>query len=359
LAGYLWLLPVGVLLAGGYSVFNYWSVRTKRFSTIASTRIRQSLATLAIQLAAFKLGGLALLLGQVAGQSVGTGSLARPALAMPAFRQVSLEGLKAAVMRYKQFPMYSVPGGFLNTAGRQLPPVFIASMLSPVAAGLYSLSTRLIQMPLALINQATAQVFVSHAVDAHRQERLGRIFYDVYLQSLRIFTLPLAFVGLVSPYVFGFIFGEQWSSAGVLVAILAPWTLMIALESPVSSVVGILNRQGTFLVYEIVMVIVRLGGLVFGLLNGSLEVGVALFVVGAVFSILARLVWLARISGVKPLQIISALSMEVSIGLIFAGIGWFLLSHEYTSAATFYILIFFSFAAFRAIFALTKGVDLG
>ncbi len=65
LADYFWLLPAGVLLGGAYTVFNYWSVRTKRFSTIASTRIRQSLATLAIQLAVFKLGGLVLLLGRV------------------------------------------------------------------------------------------------------------------------------------------------------------------------------------------------------------------------------------------------------------------------------------------------------
>lgn len=62
LAGYLWLLPVGVLLTGFYSVFNYWAVRTKRFTTIAGTKLRQAIATLAIQLAAFKLGGIALLL---------------------------------------------------------------------------------------------------------------------------------------------------------------------------------------------------------------------------------------------------------------------------------------------------------
>jgi len=43
-------------------------VRTKRFTTIAGTRLRQALATIAIQLAAFKLGGMALLFGQIAEQ---------------------------------------------------------------------------------------------------------------------------------------------------------------------------------------------------------------------------------------------------------------------------------------------------
>ncbi len=359
LADYLWLLPVGVLLGGSYTVFNYWAVRTKRFSTIASTRIRQSLATLAIQLAAFKLGGLALLLGQVAGQSVGTSSLARPALAMPAFRQVSWGGVKTAVKRFKQFPMYSVPGGFLNTAGRQLPPVFIAAILGPLEAGLYSLATRIIQIPLQLINQATAQVFVSHAVEAHRQGWLDRIFIDVYLQSLHIFVLPLAFIGLVSPFVFAYIFGEAWSVAGILVAILTPWILMIALVSPLSSVVGFLNRQGTFLIFEIMMVFIRLGGLIYGLIKGSLTLGVALFVCGAVISIFACILWLARISGVSEHRIVNALAKEITFASILVGAGWFLLSHEYYIAASYFLAVLFLLSGLRAFFALSRGVDLG
>nr|WP_242479601.1 type II toxin-antitoxin system HicA family toxin [Lamprobacter modestohalophilus] len=106
LAGYFWLLPVGVLLGGAYSVFNYWSVRTKRFGTIAGTKLSQALATVAIQLAGFKLGGIALLYAQVAGQSVGTTSLGGWALANPGFRQVSWSGIKKAAGRYRRFPIF-------------------------------------------------------------------------------------------------------------------------------------------------------------------------------------------------------------------------------------------------------------
>jgi O-antigen/teichoic acid export membrane protein len=112
LAGYLWRLPVGVLLSGAYTVFHYWFVRTKRFSTIAGTRLTQAIATLAIQLTTFKLGGIGLLLGQVAGQSVGTTSLARPALGMPAFKQVIWGGVKKVAVRYQRFPIFSTWEGF-------------------------------------------------------------------------------------------------------------------------------------------------------------------------------------------------------------------------------------------------------
>ncbi|MCF7979349.1 MAG: hypothetical protein K9L82_15320 [Chromatiaceae bacterium] len=62
---------VSVLLGGAYNVFNYWSVRTKRFGAIAETKIRQSITSIAIQLTAFKLGGLGPLLAQVAGYLYG------------------------------------------------------------------------------------------------------------------------------------------------------------------------------------------------------------------------------------------------------------------------------------------------
>lgn len=148
LMGYLWLLPVGILLSGSYNVFNYWSIRTKRFSTIAGTKLRQALATIAIQLAAFKLGGLALLLGQVAGQSVGTASLARPALAVHAFKSVSWHGVRQVAVRYRRFPRFSTWEGFANTVSHQFAPLGYAVIFSTGVVGLYALAHRVLSIPL-------------------------------------------------------------------------------------------------------------------------------------------------------------------------------------------------------------------
>ena len=106
MANYLWLIPVGVLAIGCYQVFNYWAIRTKSFGTIAKTKISQSLATLAVQLSGFKLGVLALMLGQTGGQSVGVMNLARPALKSPHFKGWQWSDLKKVAARYKSFPIF-------------------------------------------------------------------------------------------------------------------------------------------------------------------------------------------------------------------------------------------------------------
>ena len=359
LAGYLWLLPVGVLLGGCYTVFNYWCVRTKLYSTIASTRIRQSLATLAIQLAAFKLGGLALLLGQVAGQSAGTTTLARPALALPVFRQVSWHAMKTALRRYKQFPMYSVPGGFLNTAGRQLPPVIIAAFYGPLAAGIYSLANRIAQLPVSLLAGSIYQVFLPEASRAAVEGRLKDIFLEFYAVNLKIFTLPLVIFAILAYHSFGFFFGGAWSESGLLAAILTPWVIMVALTSPISSIEGILGRQKGALIFEVVLVAFRLGLLLVGLNMGDTVKGVSLFVVGAVIGIFFKNLWLGYICGVRPRSILKLMLKEFGLALLVGTLGFYLIFYVPISIA-YIAMLFMAGAVFtRSIKILIGGIKCG
>jgi len=49
LRSYLWLLPLGVLLAASYSTLQGWLVRKKEFGQIARSRVAQSAAAAGTQ----------------------------------------------------------------------------------------------------------------------------------------------------------------------------------------------------------------------------------------------------------------------------------------------------------------------
>ena len=313
LAGYLWLLPVGVLLVGGYSVFSYWSVRTKRFSTIASTRIRQSLATLVIQLAAFKLGGLALLLGQVAGQSVGTSSLARPALATPVFRQVSWSGVWQAAVRYRRFPIFTTWAGFFNTGGSQLPQLMIAAFFTAAGAGLYVLAHRVLTLPIALIGSALQSVFLSSAPEAYRTHQLGekvRRLLDILTQ---IAVVPAAILALTGPDLFAIIFGEDWRQAGVLAQWMTPWLVLQFSTSPLTIVNAVAEKQHLGLIMQLQLFIVRVGMLALGAYYGDIVFTIMLFSIGSTISYFIFLWTILSIAG---------LSISVFIRALFKALGF-------------------------------------
>lgn len=269
LAGYLWLLPVGVLLTGFYSVFNYWAVRTKRFTTIAGTKLRQAVATLAIQLAAFKLGGIALLLGQVAGQGVGTTTLGIPALKSAGFKQVSWAGVKKAAGRYKRFPIFGTSASFLNISGTQLPPVVFAALFGASAAGLYSIANRILTLPMSLVGQAISQVFLSHGSAKNREGALGRQVDKVLSILIQVAMPPLIFLVAFGPAIFEFVFGSEWRVAGEFARWMAPWLFIQFCMSPLTVFI-ILERQDLSLLMQISLFTLRAFAVVLGYVANDL-----------------------------------------------------------------------------------------
>ena len=78
LAPYLWLVPVSILGAGFYQVFNCWAIRKGGYRRIARTKVTQSLTQLTLQVGVGALvkGPLGLLVGDAVGRSNGTRTLA-------------------------------------------------------------------------------------------------------------------------------------------------------------------------------------------------------------------------------------------------------------------------------------------
>ena len=316
LAAYLWLLPVGVLLGGFYKVFNYWSVRTKRFGAIAGTKVRQSLATVAIQIAAFKLGGIALLFGQVAGQSVGTANLALPALKLPAFKEISWQGIKKAAERYKRFPIFSTWSGFFNTAGTQLPLLMFSAFFSPAAAGLYALANRVLNLPMSLIGQAIGQVFFANAAEAYRAGKLGPLVSGLHAKLAHIGIPPALLLVLLGPELFSFAFGANWSQAGEFARWMAPWLYLVFVSSPLSTLFAVTESLKQGLVFQIILLVARIVAILIGAWLGDLMLTVILFSGASALCWLGFLFWVAHTAGNTARSMVMPTLAACGVGLL-------------------------------------------
>ncbi len=318
LANYLWLLPVGVLLSGAYSVFNYWSVRTKRFSTIAQTKLTQAIATLAIQLTTFKFGGIGLLLGQVAGQSIGMTSLARPALAMQASKQVSWVGIRNALVRYQRFPIFSTWEGFLNTASLQVAPLMIASYFTPYAAGLFSLTHRVISLPVSLVGGGVSQVFFSSAAESRRQENIKSLVLNLHSNLAHISLPPLLVLGLYGPTMFDLVFGDEWRGSGELARWVSIWIYCQIISSPMSPVFSVYELQKEGMVWQACLLLLRLAAIYFGVLADSLTATVTYISISSAAYYLLILLRIASITGNRTIDFVVPTSQSLVVGLLCA-----------------------------------------
>lgn len=297
LANYLWLLPLGVLVGGVYNALNYWAVRNKQFGTVARTRISQSLGMLAVQLATYKLGGLALLLGQVAGQGAGTLSLVRAAWAAPAFRQVTWSGVWQAVLRFKRFPIFSTWEGLCNSAGVQLPALLFAALFSPSAAGFYTLANRVLSLPMSLVGDAIGQVFFANAAQAHREGKLGLLVAQLHGKLAHISLPPALLLVLLGPDLFALIFGETWRQAGEISRWMTPWLYLVFVASPVSTLLAVTEKLPQALAFQIILLLSRVGAIAISASLGDLMLTVMLFTIVSTLCWLGFLFWLGHICG--------------------------------------------------------------
>ena len=318
LSDFFWLLPISILFSGAYNIFNYWCIRTKRFSSIAVTKTRQALVTIAIQLATFKLGNVGLILGYVAGQGVGAKSLGYPAIVTEGFKQVSWQGIMSVAIRYRRFPIFSTLTGFSNTAGLQIPPLMFAFLFTPAAAGIYALSNRVLNLPMSVLGNAIGQVFFASAVEAHRLGELGTLVEQLHSKLAHIGFPPALLLLLLGPELFALVFGEVWREAGDFARWMSPWLYLVFVTSPLSILFVVIDRQGQGLVFQLVLLTSRIIAITLGAWLGDFMLTIMLFAVASALCWLFFLFWTGYAVHTSPRAIIYPTVSAAGVALLCA-----------------------------------------
>ncbi len=259
----LWLLPLGVWLAGSYAAAQYWATRKKSFGVIARTRMLQAFAGTGVQVGMgwIGLGPIGLLMGQLINGGAGTWGLLNKSWRKDrkSFLSVRWGRIKVLFKEYHRFPKYSALEALANSGGIQFPMILIAALVVGPEAGYLLLATRVMAAPIGLIGGAVAQVYLSNAPTAYRERRLSEHTLEVIEGLVRAGVGPLIFAGVSAPFLFPLIFGKEWQRAGELVAWMTPWFVMQFLASPVSMALHVTGNQRAALLLQLFGFILRVG----------------------------------------------------------------------------------------------------
>lgn len=297
LARYFWLLPIGIVAAGTYQVFSFWALRTKSFGAISTTRLKQSLTSIAIQITGYSFGPVTLLVAQAANQSMGGISLGKAALRFDEFRHVRLSSMLEMARRYRHFPLFSTWAGLLNSGGMQLPSLLFAALFGPQAAGLYVLTSRVLSMPVTIVGSAIGTYLFATGADARREGRIAQLMASVHDKLANIAMPPALMCLLIGPDLFALVFGESWREAGEFARWLAPWLYIGFVTSPLNILFDVLERQRLELFFEILLFTLRIMAIIVGAWTGNVVLTVGLFSLAGVIARGATLIWLAIVSG--------------------------------------------------------------
>ena len=300
-----WLLLAlapAVLFAGLSTVLSQWLIRKRRFRTLGGLSAGQSLAVNGARV----LLGLAvptawvLVAVSVLGSafySVVAWFGARPSLrdARPSRSSVPPRPWRETARRYRDFPLYREPQMLLNAVSANLPVILLGAFFGPAIPGLYGLARNVVSLPGRLISDSVSKVVLPHAAEAaQRGESLRPLVARTTMLLMAIGVVPFGTVVLLGPWLFGVVFGQDWSTAGEYARWLSLWAFFAFANPPSVQVVPLLGLQAWFLVYEVGLTAARVVAIVVGaeVLGGSLA-AVALF---SVVGVVANLVLIASVT---------------------------------------------------------------
>lgn len=319
LVPYLWLLPLGVLVAASSSALQNWFIRKKEFGLIARSRVGQSAVGTGTQVG-LGFTGLAPL-GLLTGYVMNTGA----ACIVLGYRLLRVErnmlpsvtrpNMQAMFVSYNRFPKYSTFEALANSAAIQVPIILIAGLAAGPEAGYLMLAISVMQAPMALIGNAIGQVYLSRAPDEHRAGRLGSFTVEILAGLMKTGVGPILFAGIVSPAAFVIVFGSDWHRAGELVAWMTPWFVLQFLASPVSMALHITNRHRVALALQIFSMFIRVAA-VYGVSTYQPIYIAETYALSGAVVYFAYLFIVLRAVGVQPSVVVKHALKMSPIGLV-------------------------------------------
>lgn len=290
---YYWLLPLGLLFAGGFQIATYIAIRQKNFSALTTANIKKSLVQAMLQIAAglMSLPGIFLIVGYVVSQ--GAAGFKILFFALYGHKIPHRLRLAALSKKFARFPLLAAPASVLNAAATNISPFILIFYFGLHEAGLFALAQRAMGAPMAFLGNAIANVYLSEIPRLWEDspERV-RSFYIKTLKALLLLGLPLVTVSAgFLYYTVDYIFGDLWSGAATTVIVLAPLFLGQFVVSPLSQTLNVIGRQDVQLKWDALRLVVPNFGLVIAAHLGC-EFDQALFI----FSCLMFVVYLINIA---------------------------------------------------------------
>lgn len=289
LAPWMYLIPPIIAIFNLNSIMNSWYLRKKEFKKRAGIDVVTTLAGRGITIGYGwqfhgSLGGL--IIGDVFNKLTAFVSLLRSGIHRELgelWRTFSWRKIRSVAVEYRDYPIYSLPTGYLSVVATQLPIFMLTTSFGTTMVGLYSFSTSLMEIPISLIGSAVAPVFQQKATETFNEqpERLRDMCLQLYNKLLYVGLLPFGIVTIYGDLIFKYAFGARWEMAGLFTAYLGYYYVFRLASLATSPVLALLRRQRVGLVSTGLLLATRAAGLGIGMYYHDVRLAMLLFGVGS------------------------------------------------------------------------------
>jgi len=304
----LYILPLSLLFLGIVQSCSYWLNRNNKFKEISVINVSKSLTSSIVQisLGLFSFLKFGLIIGLISGQFISAiyGIYCSFKEKIIDTKNTSIKRIFDLVSRYKKIPIYNTSIAVSNTLSNHLPIFLLTSFYSLEMTALYGLAHRIIATPLGLVSQSVGQVLYNEASQRYNKGiNLRSLIISTYKKLAKLAIIPSIIIMAFAPFIFGLLFGQEWKLAGTFTQLLIPWLFLMFLNSPMTYIITILNKQNQLLIYDILLLIFRFIALFVGYKYfGSITYSIILFSLAGVLFNIFLMFYILKISNAQIIE---------------------------------------------------------
>ncbi|MEX0680677.1 MAG: lipopolysaccharide biosynthesis protein [Balneolales bacterium] len=298
---WLWFLPPAITAQGLFMTFSFGLNRKKYYRDMAWGKISQSGSTSIIQV----LGGLAglgiagLIIGKVTGVIISaTWLFTTLYYKVPNFIiNEKWSDLKRTAIKFRNYPKYNAPHALTNNVSNNIPVILFVTFFTETIAGFYAMAIRACYAPIQIISIALSQVLGKRLAEIkNKNEDVESYVKRVILYLIILGIFPFGVLFVVSPKLFGFVLGSEWTVTGEYIRILMPWVYLTFISQPLSYIPLLYNRQKMAFGLDIVYLILRLTAILAGVWFESILIALYCYSSTGATMMIIQIAWYVQLS---------------------------------------------------------------
>lgn len=307
---YLLLVPVGCFLIACAQTFRMWSLRNKQYNIMPISRIAATVGdrSLVLSLGYYtSLGATGLVLGRIVGPLV-TSSIIVCRVIMPEIKKIissiNYQTIIRMANRYREYHLLSTLSLFLSKASREIPILLIGVLFDLEIAAYYAFTMRIINLPITLIGDAISNVFFQKTTEIKQSKNNFLQITEKLFNSMFYIACPI----VVLTYFYGdvvisAVFGREWTEVGTYTKILIFAFLGQFIYKPVSVLYDTLELQRAKLIFDNIILILRISAILIGaLVYNSIVIALCILTISSLIVYLCSIMYIFKRIGKNILK---------------------------------------------------------
>ena len=221
----------------------------------------------------------------------------------------------ANIKKYREFVQYQTPTNFLAQLKTQTPVLLIKMFFGPTILGYYSVTQRILGIPINLLANAIGKVYYQSVVEvSNRGESVGQFTFKNMERAMKIALVPMVLIMGFGDIASVFFLGADYSVAGNLIRIISLMTFFTFLMIATQGIAIVIHKQKYMLISAVVQIIGYVAGLSIGKYVFD-NIYIACFLMVLTFCI-AQIVYFCaifKVTGISPWRYLKGVLLSLGV----------------------------------------------